>query len=126
MQRASALMSFAIAAGLSACASGGAMNPATVQRVNLVETNIRAAQEAGAERDPRAARHLDLARKQLAEARQLREAGDHRSADKLQRQAALDAELALAEARETNARAQADAIRARINEGPRDAQEVTP
>jgi hypothetical protein len=116
-----------LAVGLMACAPKGTMSPRSAQQMTDVQANIRAAQESGAEQEPRAALHLKLARDQLSEARRLSGAGEYRASDRALARAAHDAELARTVARETNLRRDADATQARIDALPsRRSQEVTP
>jgi hypothetical protein len=68
----------------------------------------RGAQEAGATRNPQAALHLKLSEEQIATARKLMDAGNNQRADYLTLRAYNDAELALAIAREAEARQRAE------------------
>ena len=68
----------------------------------------RGAQEAGAQRVPRAALQLKLAEEQIAVARELMADGDNLRADYMTLRAYNDAELALALAREDAARKRAE------------------
>jgi hypothetical protein len=83
--------------GLTAAACGGAqLNRA---RVAEVESSVRAAEAVGANDQPRAALHLQLAREELAEARRVAADGDGENAALLLERARVDAELAMQLAR---------------------------
>jgi len=62
-------------------------------------SQIRAAEEMGAEDVPEAALHLHLAKEHLADARRLSKDGDDKEAESMLMRAQVDAELALALAR---------------------------
>jgi len=74
---------------------------AEVPTARLAESQaaIRAAEELGAARVPQAATYLGFARQQVAQAERLMTEGRHDAADLQLRQAAADAQLALALAR---------------------------
>ncbi|MFP2933229.1 DUF4398 domain-containing protein [Pyxidicoccus sp. 3LG] len=63
------------------------------------EASLRAAEGAGADRIPEAARHLEFARQQVADAERLMVEGEEEAAELRFRQAAADADLAHALAR---------------------------
>ncbi len=107
---------FILALGVAACAHRQTMNPANVQMISAVQTDVRAAQQAGADKDQRAAHHVTLANRQVAEAQRLSNDGNQRGASQLLHQAKADAELALAIAREVQVRREAEETRARISE----------
>jgi hypothetical protein len=86
----------ALAALLAACASSVQLNPT---RVSEVQGAMRAAEEVGADRNPKAQLHLKLARDQVTEANRLAREGDGESARLLLDRAQADAELALQLAR---------------------------
>lgn len=94
----------------SACAS----HPPPTDHLASAIAAIRGAQVAvaGAGRVPEAALHLKLAEEQVSEAREMIERGDNERADYMTLRAFNDAELALALAREQQARLAADAARA--------------
>ena len=71
------------------------------------QVSIRAAEEAGAVQVPDAARHLELAKEQTREARELLDDGKREAAALYLQRAEADAELAVALAREAPARAEA-------------------
>jgi len=74
----------------------------------------RGAQEAGAQRVPRAALHLKLADEQIAQAREMMEQGHNERADYMTLRAYNDAELALAIAREEEVRRRAEQLEAKV------------
>ncbi|HEY5955064.1 MAG TPA: DUF4398 domain-containing protein [Polyangiaceae bacterium] len=82
----------------------------------------RGAQEAGAEKVPRAALQLKLADEQIVQARRMIENGDNERADYMTLRAYNDAEVALALAREDAARKRADELQARLSRTPPTAQ----
>jgi hypothetical protein len=81
--------------------------PAPVQHMATTQASVRAAQEAGAEKNPEAALHLKLAQEQLDQAKKLMDDGDNKRAEMVLGRAEVDAELAVAEAHEGQTRAQA-------------------
>ena len=82
---------------LAAVGCGGAqLNQA---RVTEVQSSVTAAEAVGANDQPKAALHLQLARDELAEARRLAEDGDEESAELVLARARADAELAMQLAR---------------------------
>ena len=94
--------------------SGCAGTPVPAERLASAEAGIRAAAEVGAEGVPQAALHLKMARDQVAVARTLVVNGDNDRAALVLSRAETDAELALALARESAARADASAVLAQI------------
>ena len=79
--------------GLTAAACGGAqLNQA---RVAEVQSSVRAAEAVGANEQPKAALHLQLARDEMAEARRRADDGDEDNAALLLERARVDAELAM-------------------------------
>jgi hypothetical protein len=74
------------------------------------EAGIRAAQELGAQSDPQGALHLSLAQEELNQAKKLYNDGDAKNADLVLARASVDAELALAEARAAQSRAQTQQV----------------
>ena len=72
------------------------------------QSAIRAAEEVGAGRVPKAQLHLKMAKDQVATAQALHNDGEEEEAAVIFARAALDAELALTLAKEANVRAQAD------------------
>jgi hypothetical protein len=87
---------------LPAC--GGAPPPPPT--LANTEASIRAAIEVGAQSDPQGALHLSLAQEEVNTAKKLLADKDVPSADLTLSKAAVDAELALAEARAAQSRAQ--------------------
>jgi hypothetical protein len=92
-----------LAAALALLASGCSAKRVTAdpptERMAESRTVIRAAEEVGAARVPEAATYLGFAHQQVAEAERLMSEGRHDAADLQLRQAAADAQLALALAR---------------------------
>ncbi len=82
----------------------GASFPAPVQRMADAESAERSARELGANSEPRAQLSLKLADDQIAGAKLAMNDGDNERADSLLIRAKADAELALAQTRETGAR----------------------
>ena len=82
-----------LALSLAATACGGAqLNQA---RVAEVQSSVRAAEAVGANEQPKAALHLQLARDEMAEARRRADDGDEEDAALLLERARVDAELAM-------------------------------
>lgn len=79
----------------------------TAQQVADVQSADRAANELGAQNNPRAQLHLKLAEEQLKQANTAMEHDDNRSASRLLARAKADAELAIALTREENANMEA-------------------
>jgi hypothetical protein len=98
--------SLAVLATLAGCAS----YPAPVQRMADAEAAARSANEIGAGSSPQARLHMKLALEEIAQAKQFAADGDNKRADYVLIRAKADAELALAEARDE--RAAADAAQA--------------
>ena len=92
-----------LTAPLAAC--GGA--PVPTERMVASESALRGAQEVGARNVPQAALHLRLAEEQIQKAKALINDGDNERADYVLLRAKADAELALALAKEANAKADA-------------------
>ena len=87
---------------LAGCA---AVRPATspMARVGSAEAAVRMASARGADRVPHAARHLALARDEVARARRLIREGDYQAAESFLVRAEADAQVAEALAREADA-----------------------
>jgi hypothetical protein len=81
--------------------------PAPTEHVVTSQASVRAAQEVGAQNNPQAALHLKLAQEQVTQAQQLMQDGENKRAEFVLLRAESDAELAVALARESSARAQA-------------------
>ena len=90
-------------AGLVACAS------APTHQLGEAQATVSSAESVGAEQEPRAAYHLQLARQQIAEAKPLMDGSrsDKRNAAMLLTRAELDARLALETARTSEMQADA-------------------
>ncbi len=85
----------------------GATFPAPTQRLADAESAQRSAQELGAASQPAAQLHLKLADEQMTRAKREMADGDNKDADSMLIRAKADSELALALAREQNARSDA-------------------
>jgi hypothetical protein len=94
------------ALALPAC--GGAAPPPPTMADAVA--NIRTARELGAQTDPQGALHLNLAQEEIAKAQKLFTDGDPKNGDLALARAAVDAELALAEAREAQSKAQTQQV----------------
>lgn len=99
-----ALLSLSPLGALLLCACGGAAPPPPT--VATAEADIRTAHELGAQTDPQGSLHLRLAQEELDKAKKLYADGDGKNGDLVLAMASVDAELALAEAREAQSRAQ--------------------
>jgi outer membrane PBP1 activator LpoA protein len=108
---ASVLVPVALAAVLTAC---GAAFPPPNDQVATTQGAVRAAEEAGADKDPEAQLYLKLAREQLDKARELMTEGQHERADRLLRRSEADADLARGLARSKGAAAEAEAAKKAI------------
>lgn len=100
----------AVVLGILCCATlmaGCGSYPAPTERVASAEAGIRGAQEIGAGNVPQAALSVKLAQEEVQKAKQLMQDGDNRRAELILMRAQADAELALAQARESQARAEA-------------------
>lgn len=97
-------ISLGVAFALAACAS----YPVPAERIANATASIRGAQEVGAAGQPQAALHLKLAQQQLQQAKAMVEDGKNERADYVAMRAQVDAELALAMAREAASRARAE------------------
>jgi hypothetical protein len=90
----------ALAIALGACGS----YPPPTERMASSEATIRGAQEVGATGVPAAALSVKLAQEEVQKAKQLMQDGDNRRAELVLMRAQADAELALAQAREAQAK----------------------
>lgn len=91
---------------LPACGGAAPLPPTMAD----AEANIRTARELGASSDPQGALHLNLAQEELDKSKKLLQDGDAKSGDLSLARAAVDAELALAEARAAQSRAQTQQV----------------
>ena len=97
-----AIVSIVIAAPLVWAACGGA--PPPTQRMADAQAAERSARELGANSVPTAQLSLKLAQEQIAEAKKAMADDENKRADSLLVRAKVDAELALAQTRETGAK----------------------
>jgi len=89
-----------IAIGATLLGIGCASSPVPTEQLASTQASVRAAQELGATRVPRANLHLRLAQNQVERARQLSKDGDNDRARIVLSRANADAELAVALTRE--------------------------
>ena len=104
MERTNALFTL-MSSALLIAACGGA--PVPTERMVASEAALRGAQEVGAQNVPQAALHLKLAEEAITKAKALITDGDNERAEYVLIRAKADAELALALAKESNAKADA-------------------
>ncbi|MEY4581538.1 MAG: hypothetical protein RL701_6241 [Pseudomonadota bacterium] len=90
-------------------ASGCASSPQPTERLVSAQAAMRAAQEVGANGNPQAKLHAQLAREELERAKKLIEDGDNERAERLLLRATADAELAVAVTREGTSKNEATA-----------------
>jgi len=107
------LASVAMALLLAAC---GSSIPPPSDRLASAEAAARSARELGADKEPKAALHLKLATEQIDQAKGLMKDGDNRRADLVLQRANADAELSVMLAKENNAKGEAAAAQAKVNE----------
>lgn len=100
-----ALTLISLAVVLGAC--GGSFPPPNDQ-VASTQGAVRAAEEAGADKDPEAELYVKLAREQLDKGREVMTDGQNERADRLLRRAEADADLARGIARSKTAAAEAE------------------
>jgi len=105
----------AIGAIAIACTAACSSYPAPQQRMADAVATSRVAQEVGANTNPQAQLHLKLANEGIERAKRLIADGDNQRADFVLVRAKADADLALAEARETVAQGAAQAAVARAD-----------
>ena len=118
-------MKSTILAGVALIAAGCASHPAPTDQVASSLAAVRGAEEAGARDVPEAALHMKLAEEQIDQAKQAMEKDDNLRAEDLALRAYQDAELALALAREQQAK-QRLAQFAQTNQGSGGEQPVNP
>lgn len=85
-------------------------------RTEASTSGIRAAEEAGAAKVPQASLHLQLAREELAQARELSTKGEKEKAASMLLRAEADAELAVVLSHEDAERTEANAAVARVRQ----------
>jgi pyridoxal biosynthesis lyase PdxS len=81
--------------------------PAPTERMASAEAAIRGSQEVGSGNVPQAALSIKLAQEEVQKAKQLMQDGDNRRAELILMRAQADAELGLAQAREAQAKVEA-------------------
>lgn len=109
-----ATLVFAVAVVVTAFVAGCASDPPL--RTEASTSGIRAAEEVGASKVPRAALHLQLAKEELERARELAAADEPEQAASMLTRAEADAQLAVALSRENTEKAEALAAVARVRE----------
>ena len=95
-----------VTAGLGLWLAGCSSTPPPIQRMTTAKASVKAAQELGADRIPKAQLHLQLAEEQVRHADELVDDGKMERADLLLQRANADAQLAIAIARQDAARDQ--------------------
>jgi hypothetical protein len=86
-----------------------------IEQLASTQGAIRAAEEAGADREPQAELHLKLAHEQLDKAKALMDKDDNEEAARLLQRASADAEVARAYARKVGTVKQADDAQAQVD-----------
>jgi hypothetical protein len=99
------ILGFVVSAVLLA---GCGSYPAPTERAASAEAAIRGAQEVGAGSVPSAALSVKLAQEEVQKAKQLMQDGDNKRAELILMRAQADAELALSQAREQQAKVEAE------------------
>jgi len=89
-----------LAIGVAALGLGCASAPAPTEQLASAQASLRAAQELGAQRVPKAELHLRLAQEEVTKARKCSADGDNERAAMLLNRAHADAELAIALSRQ--------------------------
>ncbi|HKQ70702.1 MAG TPA: DUF4398 domain-containing protein [Polyangiaceae bacterium] len=97
------VLTFVVCAVVAGCGS----YPAPNEKLSSAEATIRGAQEVGAGSVPAAALSVKLAQEEVQKAKQLIQDGDNKRAESILMRAQADAELALAQAREQQAKTDA-------------------
>lgn len=105
------LLLSSVALCLAVGCGGTAMSPT---KLADSASAMRGAEEAGARQVPAAALHLKLAEEQLELAKKLDADGDGEQANRMLARAQIDAELAVALAREGTAKTEAENVKAEI------------
>ena len=108
------IMVFAVAAVATAIVAGCAAN--VPLRTEASTSGIRAAEEAGAAKVPQASLHLQLAKEELAQAKELAAKGKKEKAASMLLRAEADAELAVVLSHEDAEKTEANAAVARIRQ----------
>ena len=103
------------------CACGGGYPEPRTQLVDS-EAALRAADVGGAESGPQSALHLKRAREQIAQAKALIADGDYERADWTLKRAQVDADLALALAKEDSKKKEAEDAKEKLDELVKSAQ----
>lgn len=96
--------------------AGCASYPPPTERLTTTEAAVRGAMEVGATQVPRAALHLKLAQEQTEKAKRLMQDGYHKRAELTLKRAQADAELAIAIAKESDMKTEAQAAQAKVQQ----------
>lgn len=96
---------------LGACGSA----PQPTERLVSAQAAMRAAKEVGANKNPQAQLHVQLAQEELDRAQKLLEDGENEAAEGMLRRATADAELAVAVAREDHSKQEATEAESALN-----------
>ncbi|MBN2194984.1 MAG: DUF4398 domain-containing protein [Polyangiaceae bacterium] len=112
-----------IALGLAAGCAGSVMSPS---KLTASEASVRGAEEVGAAAEPKAGLQLKLAQDQLAEAKVLSKDGDGEAADRMLARAQVDADLAIALAKEASAKREAELVAVEIRDEIEEAKKEVP
>jgi hypothetical protein len=104
----SGLQCVSVTALLLAVGCGAGQPPPPTQQVADVQSANRSANELGAQQNPKAQLHLKLAEEQLQQAQAAMKNDDNSRAESLLMRAKADAELAIALARQDDAKVSAD------------------
>ena len=91
-------------AGFGLWLAGCSSTPPPTQRMTTAKASVKAAQELGADQVPKAQLHLQLAEEQVRHADELIDRGKMERADLMLQRADVDAQLAIAIARQDAAR----------------------
>jgi hypothetical protein len=102
--------------GLGAFGAGCITTRVPTEELVDAQVSIRAAEELGASEVPLAARHLALAREQTRTAQKFLEQGERKDAARALKRAEVDAEMAMALAREAPLQAEAQRALQRVDE----------
>jgi len=113
MRRTTIFSTFALLALLGAVGCGGSFPPPS-ERLASAEAAARSARELGADKDPKAALHLKLAQEQIDQAKGQMKADENKKADQTLSRAGADAELAVALAKESNAKTEAEKAKEKL------------
>lgn len=112
--RTAIFVSLFLAVATTTVAGCGGSFPPPSERLATAEAAARSARELGADKDPKAALHLKLAQEQIDQAKAQMKAEENKKADQTLSRAGADAELAVALAKENNARSETEKAKEKI------------